>query len=289
MRKAIWTVLLLTASMTFAAQPGENEFARGRAAMMSGEFDAAVTAFEKAVRLNGRSADYHFWLGRAYGEQAQRANVFKQAVLAKKTKAEFERAVELDPNHLEARFALIDYYLIAPAMMGGSEEKARQQAEEIRKRNLLDGHRAFGRVYTRQKKYEQATQEFAAAVREQPNSAKAHYYLGGALMNEKKYPAAAAELDTAIRLDPSFMPAYFRIGALAATANNNLARGEEALKKYLAHKPGDDEPSLGRAWYWLGNIYEKQGKKAEARQSYGAALKLMPTSKEISEALKRVS
>jgi tetratricopeptide (TPR) repeat protein len=250
MRKAIWSIVLLAATGVFAAQPGEADFARGKAALASGNIDAATAAFEKAVQANGRSADYQFWLGRAYGEQAQKANVFKQAMLAKRTKSAFERAVELDPNHLEARFALIDYYMIAPAIAGGSEAKAIQQAEEIKKRNLLDGRRAYARVYTRQKKYDLATQEFATAVKEQPASAKAHYYLGGALMNEKKYPAAIAELDTAIRLDPNFMPAYFRIGALAATANTNLARGEDALKKYLAYTPAEDEPTHGRAYYF---------------------------------------
>jgi hypothetical protein len=39
----------------------------------------------------------------------------------------------------------------------------------------------------------------------------------------------------------------------------------------------------------LGATYEKEAKKAEARQSYQAALKLNPALKRASEALKRVS
>ena len=49
-----------------------------------------------------------------------------------------------------------------------------------------------------------------------------------------------------------------------------------------------DEPPLGRAYYWLGGIYEKQGKKAEAKANYAQALKLNPGSKEVQEAMKRV-
>ena len=67
------------------------------------------------------------------------------------------------------------------------------------------------------------------------------------------------------------------------------ARGEEAIRKYLNYKPAEDEPALASAWYWLGMIQEKQGKKAEARQSYLNALKLAPDAKNINEALKRVS
>lgn len=43
------------------------------------------------------------------------------------------------------------------------------------------------------------------------------------------------------------MPAYFQIGHVAALAASNFARGEETLKKYLAYRPKDDEPSVARA------------------------------------------
>ena len=48
------------------------------------------------------------------------------------------------------------------------------------------------------------------------------------------------------------------------------------------------EPSLANAQYYLGLIYEKQGKRPEAKASFEAAL-LNPTPKEAAEALKRVS
>jgi hypothetical protein len=44
----------------------------------------------------------------------------------------------------------------------------------------------------------------------------------------------------------------------------------------------------GHAWYWLGMLQEKQGRKAEAKQSFTNANRLMPGDKNITEALKRV-
>jgi Flp pilus assembly protein TadD len=85
------------------------------------------------------------------------------------------------------------------------------------------------------------------------------------------------------------MPAYFRIGQHAARSESNYARGEQMLRKYLAHKPSREEPGLAAAWYWLGAVQEKQGRKAEARTSYANALKLAPGDKEVTAALKRVS
>jgi TolA-binding protein len=85
------------------------------------------------------------------------------------------------------------------------------------------------------------------------------------------------------------MPGYFQIGHVAALAGNNFARGEEALKKYLAHRPKEEEPSLARAHYWLGCVYEKQGKKPEAKSSYAASLRINPHQKDVGAAIKRVS
>jgi cytochrome c-type biogenesis protein CcmH/NrfG len=44
-----------------------------------------------------------------------------------------------------------------------------------------------------------------------------------------------------------------------------------------------------RTHYWLGQIFEKTGRKAEAKASYEASLKLRGEQKDVIEALKRVS
>jgi tetratricopeptide (TPR) repeat protein len=263
--------------------------ADGRAAQQRGEAEQAAKLFEQAVAMKPNDAKYHLLLGGAYGNQAQKAGMFGGIGLAKKAKAEIEKAIQLDPNYLEARFALIDYCLNAPGIVGGGEDKALAQAAEIKKRDAVDGHRAYGRIYTKQKKSDLARKEYVEAVREQPNSPKTHYYLGNFLVNEKEWPGALHEYDYALKLDPNYMPAYFRIGHHAAASESNYARGEESLRKYLAYKPADDEPGLASAWYWLGMIQEKQGKKADAKQSFVNAQKLAPGSKQIGEALKRVS
>jgi tetratricopeptide (TPR) repeat protein len=261
----------------------------GKAAMKRGDADQAAKLFEQAVAMKPNSAEYHFQLGTAYGAQAEKAGMFGGIGLAKKTKNEFERAVELDPNYFEARMGLINYYLIAPGFLGGGEDKALAQAAEIKKRDALEGHRAFGRIYVRQKKVDLARKEFVDAVREQPASPKAHYYLGNFLVGQKDWTGSLHEYEYALKLDPNYMPAYFRIGHHAATSESNYARGEEALRKYLGYTPAEDEPGLASAWYYLGMIQEKQGRKADAKQSYVNAQKLAPASKEVGAALKRVS
>ncbi len=285
-------LLLLSFLSTAAFADNTELIAAGRAAVERRDLDKAASLFEKAIAANPNDAEAHYRLGTVYGAQAQRGDVgvLKQASLAKKIKAAFERAVALDPDHLSARQGLVDYYSIAPGFMGGSTEKALAHAAELKKRDALKGRHAFARIYAREKKLDLARKEMVEAVREHPKNPRAHQAFGMFLLNsDKNYSSALHEFEMALKLDPAYMPAYLRIGHLAALTGSDFARGEAYIKKYLAYKPAEDEPSLALAWYWLGMLYEKQGRKADAKQSFTNALKLAPGDKSITEALKRVS
>ncbi|HYH44830.1 MAG TPA: tetratricopeptide repeat protein, partial [Thermoanaerobaculia bacterium] len=82
----------------------------GRALLRLGRYEPSAERLEKAVALRPGSSQAHDWLGRAYGGIAQQSNnPIKQAGLAKKIKAQFEKAVELDPANFDARENLIQY------------------------------------------------------------------------------------------------------------------------------------------------------------------------------------
>jgi tetratricopeptide (TPR) repeat protein len=281
-------VLLAFATSSFAATP-EALYASGRQAMRAGDASKAIEFFEQAVKAKPRTAEYHYWLGSAYGNAAAGANILKQASLARKALAALEKTVELDANHLEARLALIQFYKMAPGIMGGSDEKALKEAAEIKKRDAVMGHAAYARIHRFDKKPELATKEYLDAIRAQPASGKARDNYANHLIGLKNYKQAFEELETAAKFNPPYMPALFRIGALAVISESNYARGEETLKKYLTSTPADDEPQLGRAWYWLGQIYEKQGRKADAKASFANSLRLQPGAKDVTTAMKRVS
>jgi tetratricopeptide (TPR) repeat protein len=116
----------------------------GRLAFESERYDQASTWFEKAIQLDSGNSEYHRWLGRAYGQQAQQAGG-EAFFLARKVKTHLEKAVELNPDNIEARFDLLEYYLQAPAFLGGDVAKAETQAAEIAKRNVAKGRKAWQR------------------------------------------------------------------------------------------------------------------------------------------------
>jgi tetratricopeptide (TPR) repeat protein len=263
---------------------------QGRAAIGRGDSDAAIEILEKAVAQSPKSAEGHYYLGSAYGAKVQGSGMLAAAKYASRITEEFEKAVALDPRYVEPRFSLVLVYTNAPGVMGGSYDKAFEQAKAIKAIDPVVGHRAYASIYAQQKKLDLAEKEYLDAIREQPASPKAHAYFGQYHANvEKDYTAAFAELEAALKLDAGYMPAWYHLGRTASLANANLARGEEALKKYVAYSPKENEPTLANAHYLLGDIYEKQGRKAEAKQAYEAALKLNPTLAKASDGLKRVS
>jgi tetratricopeptide (TPR) repeat protein len=116
----------------------------GRLAFESKQYDQASIWFEQAVQLDSGNSEYHRWLGRTYGQQAQHAGG-EAFFLARKVKTHLEKAVELNPDNIEARFDLMEYYLQAPAFLGGDAAKAKAQAAEITKRNAVAGRKAWQR------------------------------------------------------------------------------------------------------------------------------------------------
>jgi tetratricopeptide (TPR) repeat protein len=271
----------------FAQNP---QIDQARAAIKRGESAAAVDMLEKVVVQSPQSAEAHFYLAKAHIDQGGKGSMFTAAGHASKAMAEFEQAVVLNPRYVDARFALAEMYVSAPGMMGGSIDKAIEQAKAITPLDPTVAHRVYALIYTQQKKVDLAKKEYTDAIREQPNSPKAHSYFGQYLLNtEKNYAAAFTEFEAALKVDPRYMAAYYHLGRTAALGNTNLARGEDALKQYVVYTPNENEPTLANATYFLGAVYEKEGKKAEAKQSYQAALRLNPTLSDASEGLKRVS
>src|SRR5512146_2066723 len=104
-----------------------------------GDYDQAVTFAERAAQLSPDCSESHFWLARSYGMKADTSRSFW---LARKARVEYQTAVKLDPDNLAARRALMEYYLQAPWILGGSKEKGWDQVQAIASRDAAEGHLA---------------------------------------------------------------------------------------------------------------------------------------------------
>ncbi len=263
-------------------------FYLGRIYLVEDSLNKSVEYLKGAVVLDGNNSENHHWLGIAYGQMAQKAGLLKKAGLAKKMKKEIERALELDPDNVDAHFSLMQYYLNAPGFMGGSMEKAREQAEEIKKRASQEGHRAFALIYEKEKKYDLAEREYLAMIDADPGNLALQYEIGYWYQRTEQYNKAFQIFETILKTNPDQMNAYYQIGRTAAFSGSNLSRGEQCLKKYLQTPPEENNPSFAWAHYRLGMIYEKGGKRDLAKREYQIALSYDVNLEEAKKALKKL-
>ena len=117
-----------------------------RAYFSMGDWDRGISACEKAMAIAPNNSRYHMWLGRIYGEKADGVVFFKAASLAGKVREEFETAVRLDPNNVEARSDLGEFYLEAPGIVGGGRDKAEAQARALAALDPAKAHYLNGRL-----------------------------------------------------------------------------------------------------------------------------------------------
>jgi tetratricopeptide (TPR) repeat protein len=264
-------------------------FYLGRIALVTKEADKAVSWLEKAAVLDPDNSDLHRWLARAYGVAAGQANEVARIQYARDAKAELDKAIRLDPKNLRAHEDLADFYLHSPEFLGGSLDKARLEAEAMRKIDPVAGHMTLANVHFARKENDKAEQEYKAAIQEVPKDNRPRIALGFLYQSQSRWDDAFGVFEDALRIEPENWNALYQVGKTAALSGQRLDRGEECLKKYLNYSPKGDAPPLAGAWFRLGMIAEKKGDKAGARERYGKSLELDPSNAEVRQALQRVT
>jgi tetratricopeptide (TPR) repeat protein len=236
-----------------AAEPGNAEAwsSLGQTFLARNEAEKAVPSFEKATALDPANSNYFLQLGNAYGVSAVKAGLFSKMGLAKKCKAAYDKAVELDPKNINARWSVMEFCRQAPSFMGGGMPLAYAQAEEIRKLDARRGRAAYASLYS----------------------------------SEKKFGEAFALYEEVLREKPDDDDALFSIGRLAARSGEQPDRGLAALRTLLAQ---DGRSADARIHVFIGQILEKKGDKPGAQSAYDAALAADPKFAPALESLRKL-
>jgi tetratricopeptide (TPR) repeat protein len=257
----------------------------GRIEMENDDAGKAAEWFERAVKMNPKSAVYYDWLGRAYGMQAQRASAFRLPFLARKTKNAWETALVIDPDNLDVRDDLIIFYTRAPGFVGGSKEKARDMALEIKKRNAYRGSIAAANLCAADKDTLCVERELTGMVTTYPDSPAVYSALAAFYANQRQFDKSFAVSEERLKSRPDESTTLYQIGRTASIAGENLDRGEQAFKTLLANPTPGRGPAPASVHFRLGMIYEKKGAKDLAREEYRATLMLQPSHQEAKKAL----
>ncbi|MGO2101734.1 MAG: tetratricopeptide repeat protein [Psychroflexus halocasei] len=142
-----------------------------RAKILLGEIYAYQKEWEKSSEVNKElvesdenNADYHYRYGGTLGLWAKNASKFQALFLLDDVKHHLKRAAELDTNHIDARWALIQLYMELPGIIGGSRKVSEKYANQLLDISPIDAALAKGYIEIYDENYDQAEIHYKNAV-----------------------------------------------------------------------------------------------------------------------------
>jgi tetratricopeptide (TPR) repeat protein len=260
-----------------------------RAYFSLADWNRGVSDCQIAVSLDPNNSNYHLWLGRTYGEKADKANFMSAAGLAKKARAEFETAVQLDPRNVAAITDLAEFYLEAPGIVGGGRDKAEVEARSLQMLDPAKADWVHARIAEKKKDLSAAEKQYRAAIQDSHGAASAWLNLGLFYKHSSRFDDMQAALHSVLAAPVDRLDALFDAAEILAHTNRNLPDAAELLRRYLSAKTSVEQAPAFKAHYLLGTVLEKQGDKQAATQEYRAALGLARDFSPAQEALDRIN
>ena len=307
MKKLSQLLLLALSISAFGADIPRSEFALADAALQAGEADHALSLLgsmpssaeahnlrcrvyftlehwdeaanecQLAVQMDAQNATAHLWLGRALGEKAENSSFLSAFSLAKRARAEFEQAVNLDPRNGEALSDLGEFYSSAPAVVGGGNDKAQALVPQLDKIDPARAHILLGRIADSRKDYGTAEREYKQAAASSQHPAFAWMTLASFYCKRQRWDDMEAAVESgykAAQRDRLAGVALFNGASVLMRGKRNYAFAAKMLEEYLADYPKTEEAPAFVAHTRLARLKALMGDKEAALQQRNDALQL---------------
>ena len=118
----------------------------GDLASFKKDWEKAAEYYKELTEAAADNADYQYKYGGALGMRALEVNKLKAMGLIGDIKRAFKKSANLDPNHIDVRWALVELYMQLPAILGGSEKTSLQYANQLQNLSPVDGYLAKGYI-----------------------------------------------------------------------------------------------------------------------------------------------
>jgi Tfp pilus assembly protein PilF len=232
--------------------------------------DKAIHECELAVANAPTSSEDQLWLGRAYGFKASHASPFAALGLAVKVRAAFERAVQLDPENVHAMNDLGEFYVAAPALIGGGLDKAQALAARMQPHFPSQAHRLLALISEKKKKDAIAESEFSIAVAA-GKTPEAYIDLGHFYQRHNLPDKMADALRSGVAADRRKGPSLVDAASILIDAHRSPELAETLLRTYLSSSAKTDDAPAFKVHVQLGGLLAQRGDLAGAHREYAAA------------------
>ncbi len=259
------------------AENAEAEALECRVQFRLEQWNAAIAACQQAVGLEPENSDDHLWLGRALGEKASRASFLSAYRLGKQTFQEFQAATTLNPRNAAALADLGEYYVDAPAALGGGLDKAESVAEVLDRIDPARASELRAEMAEERNDSGAAEQELKKAVAASPHPSREWATLARFYQLRRRW----TEMDGAIQncidaaeRDPHAGVALYDGAGVLIQSNRDPALAARMLEQYLAGSDRTDEGPAFVAYHRLAHLKHALGDDAGAQQDEETAYEL---------------
>ena len=226
------------------------------------KWDEAIVEYQKLKQKRPEDASYHYKYGGALGMKALSISKIEALGIIGDVKKSFLKAAQLDPNHIEARWALVELYVSLPGIVGGSFSKALMYAKQLEELSKVDGYLAKGYVYEYDDEPELAEKNYRLAI-EIGGSETCYEKLTNFYEGQEQPEKAIGNLEEA-KDKHQRNAMHYQIGKVCADYNIQLDKGENMLKVYLKNHSAKDGVPKEWAYYRLAQIYKHRDHTEEA-------------------------
>lgn len=214
----------------------------GKNYYMEGDFKKATDFLEKAVAARPGDSEYVLWLGRDYGRRAETSSPFTALGNAAKARQYFEKAVQLDPQNLEALNDLFEYYLEAPGFLGGGLDKAANLIARISELDAAEGHYAQARIAERHKEWGTAEYHLRHAADAAPQQVGRLIDLARFLAKQGRFQESEQSFERAAKIAPNSPKLLYARADTYIRNGRNLETARKLLEEYLRADLTPDDP-----------------------------------------------
>ena len=166
---------------------------------------------------------------------------------------------------------MIEYYLSAPRVFGGSKKKAYEVAKTLQQAQPLEGKLAYARVLEGDNEDDEAMALYQEITKSYPKDPRAYLALGFEEQNNRNFKQAHDFFTKATKTSPkdeetqtAYTMALYQLGKTAMLSKDNIQAGIQSYEEYLSLPIAAGNPEPAWAHYRLGKLYEMANESDKA-------------------------
>ncbi|MBJ6366840.1 tetratricopeptide repeat protein [Snuella sedimenti] len=238
------------------------------------KWNKAIVQYKQLVEAKPNEANYHYKYGGVLGMKALSVSKIQALTIIGDVKTAFLKAADLDKNHIDTRWALVELYMQLPGILGGSKKKSLHYANQLETLSAVDGYLAKGYIYEYDNEPELAEAYYKKAIQ-----------VGGSLTcfnklvsfyEKNELPGRAIKTIEDAQKKHQRNALHYQIGKVSAEYNVALEKGERCLHVYLNNYSTADGVPKAWAYYRLAQIHKHREDKIAALKYIDLAIAELP-------------